>query len=92
MKDGKAIWNILEENDRLKELADNKIVLFASMLRAKHPLITEEAIDVWNKAIAGEFNKAKKLVVAEISQVDEVADVVAEKVEIKDAQGNIIVR
>ncbi|MBW9170795.1 hypothetical protein K2F43_06185 [Clostridium estertheticum] len=69
-KDAVDIWNILEENHRLNELADSKIVLFSNMLKAKYPLITDERIEQLNKALAGEFNKDKPIAIEELNPAE----------------------
>jgi len=89
-KDAIDIWNILEENDRIGELADTKIVSFANMLKAKYPEITDEKINELNKAIAGEFNKDKPFIVKELSPVEETP--IVAQVKYVDGQGNELVQ
>ncbi|MCB2340913.1 hypothetical protein [Clostridium estertheticum] len=89
-KDAVDIWNILEENHRLNELADSKIVLFSNMLKAKYPLITDERIEQLNKALAGEFNKDKPMAIEELNPVEIVPTVA--QIKYVDEEGNTLVK
>jgi hypothetical protein len=60
------IWNIVEENYRLHELIGStvqaKIIMFESLIKKKIPGITDKEINTLRQAIAGEFNKSKKII------------------------------
>lgn len=82
------IFRGIEEDSRLGKLVDNKISVFESMMKVKFPAITDEEINTFRQAIAGEFNKDKPVVVKELEAV-EVAKTVA-TVKYVDLQGNIL--
>jgi hypothetical protein len=67
----------IEEDGRLGKLANTKIATFETALKAQFPLITDSEIDIVRQAIAGEFNKDKKVVEEDL----EPQPIVAKKIE-----------
>lgn len=63
------IWNKIEEDSRLKTLSISKLNLFENYMRRKFPALTDEEINLFNKSLAGEFNKCKVEVVKELDVV-----------------------
>jgi hypothetical protein len=61
----KEIWNIVEENYRIKktvlEIVETKAESFNKLLLEKVPGLTEEEINYLRQTIAGEFNKGKEV-------------------------------
>ncbi|WP_283721556.1 cobalt ABC transporter permease, partial [Clostridium perfringens] len=61
----KEIWNIVEENFRLKdkieELAKSKADEFDKLLLEKIPYLTKNEVNDIRQAIAGEINKSKAM-------------------------------
>lgn len=87
------IFRVIEEEGRLGKLANNKISVFESMMKDKFPAITDEEINTFRQAIAGEFNKDKPVVVKEL-EVVKAAQTVATVATVKyvDLKGNILVK
>ena len=60
------IWNIVEENFRLNELIGStvqaKVTMFETLIKQKIPGITYMQIEELRQAVAGEFNKGKKII------------------------------
>ena len=65
------IWNKIEEDGRLGNLAGDKLTEFVKLMKIKFPKISDEDIDLLNKAIAGEINKDKALIVDVINAPQE---------------------
>ena len=65
------VWNKIEEDGRLGNLAGDKLTEFVKLMKIKFPKISDEDIDLLNKAIAGEINKDKALIVDVINAPQE---------------------
>jgi len=63
----KSVWNIVEENFRLGDLENSKIVEFQTLITAKFPAITSAQIENLRQDIAGEVNKDKPLVIKTVA-------------------------
>jgi len=61
------IWNKLEEDGRLGDFVGDKLTQFTTLMKVKFPKISDADIDLLNKAIAGEINKDKPLIIAAIN-------------------------
>lgn len=61
------IFNKINEDGRLGNLTQSKIATFEYMIKAKFSTITEADINLVRDAIAGEYNKDKAVVVAELT-------------------------
>jgi len=71
------IWNKLEEDCRLGDLATSKARAFEQLLLERFPELTKDEINLFNKAIAGEVNKDKELVIAATADTSQTAAQVA---------------
>ena len=60
------IWLKIEEDGRLGELVESKVLTFEKLIKKAIPSITDADILLFNKAIAGEYNKDKAAVIKEI--------------------------
>lgn len=58
------IFNKVEEDSRTGDMLKSKVAIWESMMRTRFPYISQADLNLLNKAIAGEFNKDKPLVVA----------------------------
>lgn len=70
IKVGKLVWDALEEDGRLGNLADTKLTSFINAMKSKTKL-SDENILLINKAIAGVENVGKEV----IEQIEEVTTV-----------------
>lgn len=65
----KDIWNIVEEKYRItenvEELVESKANMFDRLLLKKVPTLTQEQLNDIRQALAGEFNKGKKVILTE---------------------------
>lgn len=90
----KEIWNIVEENFRIKDtiegLAKSKADEFDKLLLEKIPYLTEDQVKMLRQTIAGEVNKGKEILnVEDIKQqatkiVQESNALKAENVELRN--------
>jgi len=62
------IFNKIEEDKRLGDFVGDKLTKFITMMRIKIPGITDGDIDLLNKAISGEYNKDKPIVIKAIEE------------------------
>jgi len=69
MKLGKIVWDALEEDGRLGQLADTKLTSFMNVMKSKTKL-SDESILIINKAIAGVENVGKE-VIEEITPIED---------------------
>jgi len=60
------VWNKVEEDGRLGNLATSKADAFETYIQEKFPGITDEDIILFRQAIAGEVNKDKPIIKATI--------------------------
>lgn len=65
-KGAKQIWNAIEEDGRLGKLVNSKVDTFEALIKAKFPAITDSDIELARQAIAGEVNKDKAAVIADV--------------------------
>jgi len=72
----KSVWNIVEENFRLGDLENSKIVEFQTLITAKFPAITSAQIENLRQDIAGEVNKDKAPIIKEITQLEPTQEVI----------------
>jgi len=64
------IWNVVEEHFRISmlvgDMVEAKATLFTSLIKQKLPGITDDEIELFRQAIAGEFNKDKPVIEKEL--------------------------
>lgn len=79
MKFGFDAWSKIEEDNRLGDLVLSKAKTFEQLMLKKFPQLDGDEINFINKAIAGELNKDKRMVAAEISSDTSQMSTVAEQ-------------
>jgi len=92
LKIGKLIYDSLEEDGRLGELAENKLSSFIKAMKSKTKL-SDSDILLLNKSIAGVANAGKAVVVADLaSVVTPVEEIIPAPITYVDETGNELVQ
>ena len=64
------VWNVIEEHFRINNVigdtVQSKIKMFETLIKQKIPSITDNDIDLFRQAIAGEINKDKPIIIKEL--------------------------
>lgn len=74
----KQIWNVVEENFRITETVEEKILskadVFDKMLLAKFPELTQSDVAELRQAVAGEINAGKDAILSEAATLKQLQD------------------
>jgi len=89
IKTAGLIYDALEEDGRLGELADTKLTSFINAMKSRTKL-SDEDILLLNKSLAGVANAGKEVVIKELTPVEE--NPIVAQVKYVDAQGNELVQ
>lgn len=67
------IWNLIEEHFRISQIVGDtvnaKITMFETLIKQKVPGITDSEIETVRQSIAGEVNKDKSIIIADINKL-----------------------
>jgi len=92
LKLAKLIYDSLEEDGRLGELAENKLASFIKAMKVKTKL-SDSDILLLNKSIAGVANAGKEVIVADLASIKTpVEEIVPAPIKYVDAEGNELVQ
>ena len=92
LKIAKLIYDSLEEDGRLGELADNKLTSFIKAMKVKTKL-SESDILLLNKSIAGVANAGKEVIVNGLASIKTpIEEIVPAPIKYVDAEGNELVQ
>ncbi|AGF54809.1 hypothetical protein HMT_45 [Clostridium phage HM T] len=74
----KMIWNVVEENFRITETIEEKILskadAFDQKLLAKFPELTQNDVTELRQAVAGEINEGKEVVLNQVDALKQLQD------------------
>lgn len=76
--EGKKLWNVVNENNRISKTIEEKLVSkaeqFNKLLLTKFPELSQDDIDNLRQSIAGEVNKDKEAVISNSDLLKQLQD------------------